>query len=82
MDVSARVSSKGQITLPKPVRDALRIAEGDEVVFRVEGERATLARAPDLLSLAGAVAVPAARRGAAWAEVRRRTQAERARRRR
>jgi predicted nucleic acid-binding protein len=36
-----------------------------------------LARTPDLLNLAGAVEVPAEKRGAAWDEVRRRTRAAR-----
>lgn len=66
MDVSARMTSKGQITVPKAVRDALRLEEGDRVVFRVEGDRAVLARTPDLLALAGSIAVPAAKRGMAW----------------
>jgi len=70
MDVAARVTSKGQITIPKAVRDALGLAEGDEIVFRVEQHRAVLARTPNLLDLAGAVDVPAARRGVAWDEVR------------
>jgi antitoxin PrlF len=47
------------------------------VVFRVEGRRAVLARTPDLLDLAGAVEVPAEKRGASWDEVRRRTRAAR-----
>ena len=33
MDVSARVSSKGQITIPRAVREALSIRVGDEVLF-------------------------------------------------
>ncbi|MGP8209613.1 MAG: AbrB/MazE/SpoVT family DNA-binding domain-containing protein, partial [Acidimicrobiales bacterium] len=40
MDAAARVTSKGQVTLPKAVREALGIRLGDEVVFRVEGRRA------------------------------------------
>lgn len=79
MDVSAKVTSKGQITIPKAVRDALGIAEGDRVVFRVEKHRAVVARTPNLLDLAGAVAVPAAKRGAAWGEIRRATRRERGR---
>jgi AbrB family looped-hinge helix DNA binding protein len=82
MDVPARVSSKGQVTLPKPVRDALGVAKGDQVVFRVEGRRATLARTPDLLDLSGVVAVAAGKRGSSWAQVRDRTRATRARARR
>lgn len=78
MDVAARVTSKGQVTIPKVVRDALGITEGDQVVFRVEKRRAVLARTPNLLGLAGAVSVPAARRGSAWDEVRMSTRRARA----
>ena len=78
MDVAARVTSKGQVTVPKAVRDALGISEGDEVVFRVEGNRAVLARTPDFLALAGTVQVPATRRNVAWDEVIRRTRSDRA----
>jgi AbrB family looped-hinge helix DNA binding protein len=76
------MSSKGQLTVPKAVRDALGIAEGDAVVFRVEGNRAILARTPDFLSLAGSVPVPAAKRNVAWDEVLRRTRTGRVRPRR
>ena len=78
MDVAAQLSSKGQLTVPKAVREALGLAEGDQVVFRVEGERAVIARTPSLLDLAGAVPVPAEKRGTQWREVRRRTRAARA----
>jgi AbrB family looped-hinge helix DNA binding protein len=71
------MTAKGQITVPKAVRDALGITEGDEVVFRVEGNRAVLARTPGFLELAGSVRVPAARRNVAWDEVLRRTRAVR-----
>ena len=78
MDVPAQLSSKGQLTVPKVVRDALGLVEGDQVVFRVEGRRAVLARTPSLLDLAGSVPVPAEKRGTPWADVRRRTRAVRA----
>lgn len=78
MDAAARVTSKGQVTVPKSVRDALGIKDGDEVVFRVEGNRAVLARTPEFLSLAGTVRVPAAKRNVAWDEVIRRTRSDRA----
>jgi len=69
MEISARLSSKGQVTVPRAVRDALSLEEGDRLVFRVEGDHAILARTADLLALAGSVTVPAAKRGAPWARV-------------
>jgi antitoxin PrlF len=78
MDVAAKVTSKGQVTVPKAVREALGIKEGDEIVFRVEGNRAVLARTPDFLDLAGSIRVPAAKRNVAWDDVLRRTRSERA----
>jgi antitoxin PrlF len=78
MDVAARLTSKGQVTIPRAVREALGLEEGDQVIFRVEGQRAVLARTADLLELAGAVSVPAAKRGIAWEEVRRQVRTARA----
>lgn len=78
MDAAAKMTSKGQVTVPKVVRDALGIEAGDEVVFRVEGNRAVLARTPDFLDLAGSITVPAAKRNVAWDEVIRRTRSTRA----
>ena len=82
MDVAARVTSKGQLTLPEAVRDALGINQGDAVLFRVEGDRAVLARTPEFLGLAGTIKVPAAKRNVAWDDVLKRTRAARATKRR
>jgi antitoxin PrlF len=78
VDAAAKVTSKGQVTVPKAVRDALGIKEGDEVVFRVQGNRAVLARTPAFLDLAGTIRVPAVKRSVAWDEVIRRTRTARA----
>lgn len=78
MDLAAKVTSKGQITIPKEVRDRLGISEGDSVVFRVEEHRAVLAKTPNLLDLAGVVEVPAAKRRTSWDDVRRSTRRTRA----
>ena len=80
MDVRAQVTSKGQVTIPASVREALDLRAGDEVLFRVERSRALLAKTPDFLSLAGSVPVPVSKRGTPWDEVLRRTRRERAER--
>lgn len=77
MDAAAKMTSKGQVTVPKVVRDALGLIEGDQVVFRVDGKRAVLARTHDFLDLAGSIPVPPAKRNVAWDEVIRRTRADR-----
>jgi AbrB family looped-hinge helix DNA binding protein len=82
VDVSAKLTSKGQVTIPKAVRDALGIREGDHVVFRVVGNRAVLARTPDFLDLAGTIEMPAAKRNKPWDEVIRKTRAARVSKRR
>jgi AbrB family looped-hinge helix DNA binding protein len=82
MDTRAKLTSKGQVTIPKSVRDALELHEGDELLFRVERSRAVIARTPDFLELAGTVAVPAEKRGTPWDDILRRTRRERAGRRR
>lgn len=82
MDARAKMTSKGQVTIPKSVREALELHAGDELLFRVERSRALLAKTPDFLDLAGSVTVPATRRGTPWDEVLRRTRSYRARRRR
>jgi AbrB family looped-hinge helix DNA binding protein len=74
MEISARLSSKGQVTVPRAVREALDLEKGDRIIFRVEGKRAVVARTPDLLGLAGSVTVPAGKRGAPWADVLRETR--------
>jgi AbrB family looped-hinge helix DNA binding protein len=70
MDIAAKLTSKGQITVPKQVRDKLSLQPGDRVLFRLEDNRAVLARTEDFLDLAGSVPVPAGKRGADWKEVR------------
>lgn len=77
MDVRAKVTSKGQVTIPKSVREALDLHEGDELLFRVEESRAVIGKTPDFLALAGSVEVPAAKRGTPWKEVLRATRRDR-----
>ncbi len=69
MDIGATVTSKGQITLPKAVRDSLGLQAGDRVFFRVLKDKAVLAKVPDFLELAGSVPVPPSKRGLSWRQI-------------
>lgn len=81
MDTRAKITAKGQVTIPKSVRDALGLEPGDDLLFRVERSRAVIAKTPEFLSLAGTVAVPTNKRGTPWDDIISRTRHERARRR-
>lgn len=69
MDLGARLNSKGQVTIPKAVRDALGVEEGDSVVFRIDGNLVTLQQTPDFLELAGTLAAPTTKKSARWDRV-------------
>lgn len=72
---SARMTSKGQITVPKAVRDLLALRSGDEVTFEVDGQGVRFDRVPTFLELAGSVDVPEELRGLSWEEIERRAEA-------
>jgi AbrB family looped-hinge helix DNA binding protein len=51
---TAKLTSRGQTTIPKSVREALRLQPGDRVEFILEGDRVVLRRAgADLTALDG-----------------------------
>jgi antitoxin PrlF len=78
VDIPATLTSKGRITLPKSVRDALGLKGGDRILFRVLEGRAVLARVEDFLDLAGSVNVAPEKRGTRWPEIKASTWRNRA----
>jgi AbrB family looped-hinge helix DNA binding protein len=44
--LKARISSRGQVALPKAVRDQLQLGEGCRLTVRVEGDAVILRKAP------------------------------------
>ncbi len=43
--ITSRLASEAQTTIPQPVRDALRLKEGDEIAYLIEGDRVVLTKA-------------------------------------
>ena len=39
-----RVTEKGQVTIPQPIREAMGIVPGSEVVFELQGDHAVVKR--------------------------------------
>lgn len=78
MQRTAKVTSKRRITVPKDVRQAFGIQEGDEVLLRVEDHLVTLTRTPSFLDLADTFSVPPARHHTVWGQVLWSTRATRA----
>ena len=54
----AKVTTKGQITVPKTVRERLNVGPGDYLVFRERGDGTIVVEAAthDVMSLAGSIA--------------------------
>lgn len=51
-----KVGAKGQVVIPKVIRDQLGIEPGDELVFEVDGNAVVARHAEDLLSMRGILA--------------------------
>jgi AbrB family looped-hinge helix DNA binding protein len=67
----AKVSSKGQVTIPKPVRERLEIEPGTQVIFVARDDRVELEPMKEsILSLRGIIPVDGPQD---WGEVRRKT---------
>jgi antitoxin PrlF len=43
--ITSRLTSKAQTTIPQPVRAALHLNEGDELVYKIEENRVILTKA-------------------------------------
>ncbi len=45
--ITSKLTSKAQTTIPQPVRTALRLVEGDELAYEIDGGRVILTKASD-----------------------------------
>jgi antitoxin PrlF len=45
--ITSKLTSKAQTTIPQPVRAALRLVEGDELAYEIDGGRVILTKASE-----------------------------------
>jgi antitoxin PrlF len=43
--IKSKLTAKSQTTIPRPVREALRLEPGDELVYQIQEERVVLSKA-------------------------------------
>jgi antitoxin PrlF len=43
--IASKLTSKGQTTIPQPVRAALRLNAGDEIAYTIDGDHVLLTKA-------------------------------------
>jgi antitoxin PrlF len=43
--ITSKITSKAQTTIPQPVREALRVREGDELAYKIERGRVIVTKA-------------------------------------
>jgi len=55
MSYIATITQKGQVTIPKSIRDFLGVSSKDQVVFIKKGKGAILKPAPNFMALRGSV---------------------------
>lgn len=43
--ITSKLTTKAQTTIPQPVRNALKLQEGDALAYRIEGDHVVLTKA-------------------------------------
>ena len=69
MQRKARITSKGQVTIPKAVREALGVTEGDSLLFEVEDTNIRVRADREPVSFADYAGVWREEEGMSWDEV-------------
>jgi len=67
------VTKKGQITIPKPVREQLGLKEGDKVIVKFDGKKTFIRKIPSIFDLQSSVPVPEDVRKLSWKEMEKKT---------
>ena len=46
--ITSRITSKGQITVPKKIRESLNVVEGDSLIFEIDEDRVIIRKLPEI----------------------------------
>ncbi len=57
------ITSKGQTTLPAPIRRALRLKAGDRILYEIQGDSVVIRPQPGAMAVFGALKPPAGKTG-------------------
>lgn len=64
------LTSKGQTTLPLPIRRALNLKAGDRILYEIQGDSVVIRPQPGAMAVFGALKPPARKAGASFEEAR------------
>ncbi|MBA7559075.1 AbrB/MazE/SpoVT family DNA-binding domain-containing protein [Candidatus Atribacteria bacterium 1244-E10-H5-B2] len=63
------ITKKGQITIPKQIREKLGLKEGDKVIVKFDGKKTFIRKIPSIFSLQDSVPVPEDIKKLSWKEI-------------
>lgn len=72
------ITKKGQITIPKAIRDKLAIKDNDKLSVRLVGDKAIIEKIPSLLELESSIKTVKSWKKLNWKEIERKTHEARA----
>jgi AbrB family looped-hinge helix DNA binding protein len=64
------ITSKGQTTLPAPIRRALHLKAGDRILYEIQGDSVVIRPQPGAMAVFGALTPPAGKAGVSFEEAR------------
>jgi antitoxin PrlF len=68
------ITSKGQTTLPAPIRRALHLKAGDRIQYELQGDSVVIRRHPGVMAVFGALKPPAGKQRVPFEEARRQSR--------
>jgi len=64
-----KITRKGQVTIPKEIRDMLYLKEADILVVSNDNNKIIMEKMPPLLELRGSIKVPEEIKNLSWKEI-------------